>query len=149
MASTNRETVKVLCKSIITRLENQKAIEFAPRLREIVQDEVFKLVGKFIYTDEDLKVKTLEKIGAKENEMDDEEISQSTQFRTARSIVRKTFGDDELNGMYFQKSLKEIAQLINDYLMRSSHIDDVYETDDDLEKMIVEIVRKFNPANLH
>jgi hypothetical protein len=33
--------------------------------------------------------------------------------------------------------------------MRSASIDEVYETDEDLVKMIVEIVKGFNPANAH
>jgi hypothetical protein len=33
--------------------------------------------------------------------------------------------------------------------MRSSHIDDVFESDEDLEKFIVDTVRHFNPANVH
>lgn len=149
MAATTRETVKLLSKSIINRLENNKAIEFAPRLRQVIQDEIYSLIGPFILTEQDLNEKTLEKIGAKIEEIEEMEAAQNTQFRTARSVVRKSFGDDELNGLYFQKSLKQIAGIISAYYMRSSHIDDVYETDEDLEQMIVDIIRNFNPANLH
>ena len=55
MATTKRETVRILCKSIVTRLENRKAIQFPPRLRQVVQDEVFGMIGPSIYTDEDLR----------------------------------------------------------------------------------------------
>jgi hypothetical protein len=64
-------------------------------------------------------------------------------------MIREGFGDDELNGFYFLKPLKFVAGSIVSYLMRSSSIDEVYETDEDLEKMIVEIVKTFNPANAH
>jgi hypothetical protein len=33
--------------------------------------------------------------------------------------------------------------------MRSSHIDDVFETDEVLQKQIVEIVQKFGPNDMH
>jgi hypothetical protein len=38
-----------------------------------------------------------------------------------------------------------VAQAIVDYLMRSSHIDDVYETDEELEQQILQIVQEFVP----
>lgn len=147
--STQRETVRLLCKSIITRLENDKAIQFPPRLRQIVQDEVFGLVGPYIMTDEDLRTKALAKIGAKSELLQDSQFSESDQFKAAKAVVRAGFGDDELNGFYFQRPLKAVANVIAQYLMRSSHIDDVYETDDVIEHQIIETVKKFNPADLH
>jgi hypothetical protein len=147
--STKKETVRQLCKSIITRLENNKSIAFPVRLRQIVQDEVYGLVGPYILTDEDLRERTLARIGAKAELLADSKFTDSDQYKAAKAVVRSTFGDDELNGFFFQKPLKTVAQTIAQYLMRSSHIDDVYETDDDLEKQIVETVQKFDPAQLH
>ena len=147
--STGRDTVRLLCKSIITRLENRKSIAFPPRLRSIVQEEVFNLVGPYIMTDEDIRERALAKMGAKAESLGETGLAESDQFRTAKALVRSTLGDDELNGFYFQKSLKSVAQSVAEYLMRSSHIDDVYETDEDLERQIVEVIKKFNPADLH
>lgn len=147
--ATRKESVKLLCKSILNRLENQKSIAFAPRLRQIIQDEVHQLVGPAIYTDEDLREKALSKVGARAEMLADSKFSDSEQFRAAKAVVRQSFGDDELNGFYFQKPLKQIAGMIAAYFMRSSHIDDVYETDEDLERNIVDSVKKFNPAELH
>ena len=146
---TQRDTVRLLCKSIVTRLENNKAITFPPRLRQIVQDELFGLVGPYIMTDQDIKEKAVARMGAKAESLSETGLAESDQFKAAKAVVRGTLGEDELNGFYFQKSLKEIASQIVQYLMRSSHIDDVYETDEDLEKQIVEVVKKFNPADLH
>ncbi len=147
--ATQRETARLLCKSIITRLENRKSIAFPPRLRQVIQDEVFGLVGPYIMTEEDLREKALAKIGAKADVLKDTQFTESEQFRTAKAMVRATFGDDELNGFFFLKPLKFVARTIAEYFMRSSHIDDVFETDDDLERQIVEVVQKFNPADLH
>ncbi len=147
--ATQKETLRLLCKSIVIRLENLKSISFPARLRQIVQDEVFGLIGPFIYTDEDLREKTLAKVGAKAEMLQDSAFTDTDQYRAAKAVVRSTFGHDELNGFYFQKPPKMIASTIVQYLMRSSHIDDVYETDEDLEHQIVDIVKKFNPAELH
>jgi hypothetical protein len=147
--ATQKETLRLLCKSIINRLENNKCISFPPRLRQIVQDEIFGLVGPFVMTDEDLRERTLAKMGAKAELLQDSEFTESDQYRAARAVVRNSFGMDELNGFYFQKPPKVIANTIVQYLMRSSHIDDVYESDEELEHKIVEVVQKFNPAELH
>lgn len=148
-APTTRDTVRLLCKSIITRLENRKAIEFPPRLRSIVQDEVYGLVGPYIFTDEDLRERTLAKMGARADLLQDSAFTESEQYRAAKAVIRSGFGDDELNGFYFQKPVKTVADTIVKYLMRSSHIDDVYEMDEDLERQIVETIQKFKAEDQH
>lgn len=147
--ATTHETLGLLCKSIITRLENRKAITFPPRLRQIVQDEVQHLVSPMIFTEQDLRERTLAKIGASAEALSDAQFTDSDKYKSAKAVVRAGFGDDELHGFYFQKPLKTVAETIAQYLMRSSHIDDVYETDEDLIKGIVEFIQKFDPANVH
>jgi hypothetical protein len=149
MMATQRETVRLLCKSILNRLENQKAIQFAPRLRQIVQDEMFALVGPYILTDQDIRERAFARIGAKAEALSESSATETDQYRAAKAVIREQVGDDELNGFYFQKPVKTLALSIVEYLMRSSHIDDVYESDDELEKRIVETVRHFDVTALH
>lgn len=146
--ATSRETVRLLCKSIINRLENRKAISFPPRLRQIVQDELYDLVGPYILTEGDLREKTLAKVGSKTEALQDSKFSESEQYKAAKAIVKSTFGDDELNGFFFQKPLKQVAGSVAQYLMRSSHIDDVYESDEELEHQIVDVVKGFDANEL-
>lgn len=147
--TTTRESVRLLCKSIVTRLENRKSISFPPRLRQIVADEVFDLVGPYIVSEQDIRERALAKVGARAELLQDTQFTDSEQYRTAKALVKSSLGDDELNGFYFQKPLKTVAGSIASYLMRSSHIDDVYESDEDLEKQIVETVQGFNLADVH
>lgn len=146
---TRTETVRLLCKSIITRLENQKAITFPVRLRQIVQEEVFGLISPFIFTEEDLRQKALAKMGAQVEALEGSKFTESDQYQAARAVVRRSFGDDELNGLYFQKPVKVIAGTVVSYLMRSSHIEDVYESDEDLERQIVDVIKRFDESALH
>ena len=149
MAATKRETVKLLCKSIITRLENKETIQFPPRLRQVVADEVFGLVGPSIITEEEIREKTLARMGARGEALAETGLAESDQYKTAKKMVREQLGDDEMNGFFFQKSVKAIAQIISAYLMRSSHIDDVFEEDAELERQIVETIQKFDAAQAH
>ena len=147
--ATSKETVRLLCKSIMNRLENQKSISFPPRLRQVVQDEVFGLVGPSIVSEEELRERTVAKVGANAETLRDSKFTESEQYKTAKSVIRGTLGDDELHGLYFQKPLKLIASTIAQYLMRSSHIDDVYESDEDLEQQIVEVIKGFKEEDVH
>jgi len=146
---TNRDSVRQMLQSVLTRLENQKSIQYPPRLRQIIVDEVYNLCGPAIMTEQDLRDKTHAKLGAKTEELADSAFTESDKYKAAKSVVRSTFGDDELNGFYFQRPIKNIAQVLREYLLRSSHIDDVYESDEDLEKQIVEFIKKFRPDQVH
>jgi hypothetical protein len=147
--STRKDSVRLLCKSIVTKLENKKSISFPPRLRQIVQDEIQHLVGPYILTEEDLRERALAKVGGKADLLNDSNFTEGDAFKAAKAVVRSTFGDDELNGFFFQKPLRTIAKTMSEYFMRSSHIDDVYETDEDLEKQIVETIQKFDLSEVH
>lgn len=146
---TRKENVLVLCKSIVTKLENSKSIAFPPRLRNVVAEEVFGLVSPYIMTDEDMKEKAIVKLGANAEKVAEANFTESEAFKAAKKMVRESFGDDELNGFYFLKPLKSVSGMIVSYLMRSASIDEVYETDEDLSKMIVDIVKNFSPTNAH
>lgn len=149
MIPTKKEHVKILCKTIVTKLENQKSISFPPRLRHIVFEEVHQLIGPYIMSEEDLRERSLQKVGAKVEAIEDAQFSESDAYKAAKAIVKNSFGDDVLNGFYFLKPLKQVSLMIVGYLMRSPSIDEVYETDEDLEKMIVEWTKGFNPQNLN
>lgn len=148
-AYTKRESVRLLCKSILNRLENDGSIAFPPRLRQVIQDEMFDLVGPYIWTDEDLREKTVQKMGARPEMLQNSEFSDSEQFRAARAVVKSSFGDDELNGFYFQKPVKTVAESLVGYMMRSSKIEEVFEEDANLEKHIVDVIKRFDLKQLH
>jgi hypothetical protein len=88
-------------------------------------------------------------MGASKETLSDSASTETDQFRAAKAVVRSGFGDDELNGLYFQKPLKVVAGMITQYFMRSSNIDEVYESDDDIEKKIVEMVQRFKESDMH
>ncbi|NDD92761.1 hypothetical protein EBZ37_11820, partial [bacterium] len=93
--------------------------------------------------------RALAKMGAKAEQLQETSFTESDQFKAAKALVKAGLGDDVLNGFYFQRPLKTIAESIVAYLMRSSHIDDVFESDEELERQLVEIVQKFDPKELH
>ena len=144
--NTTRETVKLLCKNLLTRLRNNNAIDYNAEVRLALEDQLVERIGAAILTEEDLRSRALDMIGLSSEHVSDEEIGESEKFKTAKGIIRKDLGDDVLNGFYFQKTLKQIAEDVVLFLMENSQIDEVYEADDELERRIVDIVRRFDPA---
>lgn len=149
MKPTNRESVRSLARLILSRLENLKAIAYAPQARESLRDKLLAIMGQSILTEQDLHEKTLETIGAKADDLNESQHTESAQYRTAKSIVRKSFGDDQLNGFYFQKPMRNIAKDICRFLMETSEIEDVFETDDQLEQLIVGVIKQFDEGKMH
>ena len=149
MPDTTRDTVRILLQTVITRLENQKAIHVEAQKRQDLVREAVQSLGTGILTEEDIRNKTLHELGAKGDELVDIDFTQSQQYRTARSLIRKQFGENELKGMYYQKTLRELAKDLSGFLMTSPNIEEVFETDDNLEKTIIQVIHRFNPEELH
>ncbi len=144
MKTTNSESVKNLAKSILTRLENQKSILINPVARDQLRTELYSIIQPAVVTEQDLHEQTLSRIGSSGEQLEGTDITESAQYRAAKSVVRKEMGDDQLNGFYFKKNLKQIAIDIRKHLMSAAQVEEVYETDDDLEQMIVEVIKRFN-----
>ena len=149
MLKTTRDTVRQLFQVILSRLSTKGAIQVEAEKRDDAVDALVQEVGSFILTEEDLRDKALESIGKLDQGIDEFDAAQGEQYRAARAVIRKQFGDDVLNGLYFQEPLKSIGESVITYLLNSDHIEEVYDSDDMLLKKIVDIVRKFRPENLH
>ena len=149
MPDTTRDTVRILLQTVMTRLENQKAISVETQKRQDLVREAVESLGRGILTEEDIRNKTLVELGAKGDELVDIDFTQSQQYRTARSLIRKQFGENELKGMYYQKTLRELAKELSGFLMTSPNVEEVFESDDALEKAIIQVIHRFNPEELH
>ena len=143
--STTRETVHNLCQSIMTRLENKGAIEFDVSRRKEVYDAVNALLSPYIVSDQDIRERALETLGEHRDALSDFEFVESERFRTAKRLVRKQLGDDELHGLFFQETVKNIAARLREFLLSDALIDEVFEDDQVLDQLIVDAIKEFRP----
>ena len=146
---TSKDTVKVLSKSVLIRLENQKIIELDPSVRQTVVSEIYDVLKNLILTEQDIREQALEKIGESSNLLNDIDLNDNVKYKAARASVKNSFGDDVLNGMYFQKNLRDISKILISYFMKSDYIDEVFETDEEIEKKIISIIKHFDPSKVH
>lgn len=146
---TTRETLKHLGQNLLSRLENRKQIEFTAQARVQLRDEVYRLLSPYVLTEEDLTERTRETIGSSQAELEAIAASDTEKYQAAKRLLRERFGDDVLHGFYFQKPLKDLGRLVAKFLMDSALVEEVYASDDDLQREIVEGFQKFNPDHLH
>jgi hypothetical protein len=146
---TRKDTVRLLCKHLISRLEHQGAIEFSPRVRQGVQDELWGKLASVVLTDEDFREKALAKIGGQTEAIQESALTETEAFRTARTMIKRELGQEELNGFYFQMPIRSVATEVRKYLMSSNLVEDVFESDEDLERKVVEMIQRFKPEDMH
>jgi hypothetical protein len=149
MSRTNRETLRALLKTTLARLENDQAILVPAHLRLKALDEMEKQFKTVIFTEQDLHESTVTKMGKFAEVLSENELTENEQFKTAKAMLRKEWGENELHGIFYRKSLKDIAREMTHWVMTNPQVEDVFESDDVLEKKIVEVFQRFNPKNLH
>lgn len=146
---TNRDTVKALLKFVLTRLENLKAITLLPEKRLSALAYFERAMELEILTEQDIHDRTVVRMGANAEALNESEFTETDKYRTARALIRKELGENELNGLYFQKNLKTVSQEITGLLMDCPDVEEVFESDAVIEKAIVEVLQKFDPKNQH
>jgi hypothetical protein len=148
-AYTTKETVKLLFKSIITRLENKKLVMFMPQKRNDIVDEAYGVLAPFVLSEEDLRELAMSKMKSNSSALSESGASESQQFRTAKSMLKEPLTENEMNGFYFQESLKSVSDRVSAFLMKSKNIEDVFGSDEEIGLAVVDIIKKFNPRDLH
>ena len=146
---TKKEHVKVLAKNVVTRLEQDEAIVLNPRNRQIVYQDLFLKLEPMILTDEEIRDKIISQLGLKAEELGETGYTENDQYRAAKSVMMNKLGENAVSGLYYQRPVKMVAQEIGAFLMNHSQVEDVFSSDDELEKAIVDYLKKFNPEQLH
>jgi hypothetical protein len=146
---TKKEHVKVLAKNVVSRLEQDQSILLNPRTRQNVYQDLYLKLAQFVLTDEEIRERTLKEIGLKAEELSESAYTESDQYRAAKGIIMGKLGENAVMGLYYQQPVRNVAQLIGKFLMSHDHVEDVFPSDEELEKAIVDFLKKFNPDQLH
>lgn len=146
---TNQETIKLLAQSVIKRLESQKMIAIIREQRGDLTEDLAKALSSYILTQEDMEKSVLDSIGEKNEELDDLRLSGGEAYRTVKQSWLSKYGENEVDGLYFQEPVKYTAGRIITYLMKSSFVDEVFADDLSLERMIVGTIGSFRRSKLH
>ena len=146
---TKKEHIKVLAKNVVTRLEQDEAIALNPRTRQIVYQDLFLKLEGMILTDDDIREKVISQMGLKAEELGETGYTENDQYRAAKSVILNKLGENAVMGLYYQRPVKMVAQEIGHFLMNHGQVEDVFPSDEELEKTIVDFLKRFNPEQLH
>ncbi|NUM88870.1 MAG: DUF507 family protein [Bdellovibrionales bacterium] len=146
---TNFESIKLLCQSVARRLEQAGMIAIDREKRGDLVDSFAQAMSKHILTQEDMETTVLSSIGEKNEELDDLRLSGGEAYRTLKQSWMSKYGENEVDGLYFQEPIKYIAARMIGWLMKSPFVEEVFEEDAVLEKAIVQTIGSFRRSKLH
>jgi hypothetical protein len=146
---TNFETIKLLAQSVVRRLETQKMIAIVREQRAELSDDLAQYLSPFILTQEDMEKNVMGSIGEKNEVLDELRLSGGEAYRTLKQTWLSRYGENEVDGLYFQEPVKYTADRLIKYLMKSNFVDEVFADDLTLERAIVQTIGTFRRAKLH
>jgi hypothetical protein len=146
---TNFETIKLLSQSVIRRLESQKMIAIIREQRNELCEELATFLSPHILTQEDMEKNVMDNIGEKNEMLDELRLSGGEAYRTLKQSWLTKYGENEVDGLYFQEPVKYTADRVIQFLMKSKFIDEVFAEDLLLERTIVGVIAGFRRAKLH
>lgn len=146
---TNFETIRLLSQSVIRKLESSKMIAIDREKRNELTEDLAKKMSSVVMTQEDMENNVLGSIGEKNEELDDLRLSGGEAYRTLRQSWLSKYGENEVDGLYFQEPIKYTAGRVIDFLMKAEFVDEVFADDLSLERTIVHTIGNFRRAKLH
>ena len=146
---TKKEHIRVLAENVVSRLEQDESIALNPRTRQMVYQDLFSKISPYILSDEEVREKILSQLGQKADELSDSGSAESDQFKAAKAVLMNKVGENAVHGLYYQIPVKNVAVLVVQFLMSHNQVEEVYLSDDELEKSIVDFFKKFDPSQLH
>jgi hypothetical protein len=98
---------------------------------------------------EDMEKNVLGSIGEKNEMLDELRLSGGEAYRTLKQSWLSRYGENEVDGLYFQEPVKYTADRVIKYLMKSKYVDEVFAEDLVLERTIVATIAGFLRSKLH
>ena len=145
---TNYETIKLLAQSVIRRLESQKMIAIIREQRNELNEDLARFLAPHILTQEDMEKSVLDSIGEKNEMLDELRLSGGEAYRTLKQSWLSRYGENEVDGLYFQEPVKYTDRLIQ-FFLKSKFVDEVFAEDLVLERTIVATIAGFRRSKLH
>lgn len=146
--TTNHTSLKTLAKSILNRLENKKIIVFNVKERGELQEDLFRKLSKFVLTEEDLNNQVRAQVATASEAISDQHILESDAFKSQKRALKARMGENELHGFYFQDTLRGICGRVCKFLFESPFVEDVFESDDVIQKLVMETIQSFDESKI-
>lgn len=146
--NTNQTSLKTLAKSILNRLENNKYIVFNPKERGDLQEDLYRKLSKFILTEEDITNQVRAQVAQNAEAISEQNLTETEAFQSQKRALKSRMGDNELHGFYFQDTLRGICIKVGKFLFDSPFVEDVFESDEAIHKLVMETIQNFDETKM-
>ena len=146
---TDFESLKLLASFTINHLKENSIIDFNIDDRMGLIDSLATELGVSFSTDEDIRDQALEEVEEKlGSDAITEDITESEVYNHARKEIIKSFNGENIGGLYLVESLHQVAVRVNQFLLQSDLIEEVYRTDEEIVNFVVSRVRNFSTKRM-
>ncbi|MGZ3693736.1 MAG: hypothetical protein ACXWQO_06020, partial [Bdellovibrionota bacterium] len=112
-------------------------------------DDLANFLAPHVLTQEDMEKNVLGSIGEKNEMLDELRLSGGEAYRTLKQSWLSRYGENEVDGLYFQEPVKYTADRLIQYFMKSKFVEEVFAEDLVLERTIVGTIAGFRRSKLH
>ena len=148
MAFTNEHSLRTLCNVLLTRLEKGNYILFNPRDRNQVREELYETMKGVMLTEDDLIEIARDAISGKAQDIADQNITETDAFKMKKKDIKADFSDNQVAGFYLTGSLREVAGKVGPFLFSCKYIEDVFESDEAIQRMVQESILNFDESKI-
>lgn len=146
--TTNHTSLKNLAKSILNKLENRKFIVFDPKKRGELQQELYERLGCLIITEEDINNEVRGQVASVSDAINDENITETDAYQSQKRAIKSRLSENEVQGFYLKEMLRDVCADCVKFLFDSSYVEDVFESDEVLQKLIMETIQAFDESKI-
>jgi hypothetical protein len=142
---TDFETLKSLASYTINHLKDDEIIDFNITTRLNLIDAMATEFGVSFATDEDIREQALEEVEEKMGPGSlTDDITESEVYNHARKEIIKSFNGENIGGLYLVESLHQVALRMNQFMLNSDLIEDIYGTDEEIVSYLIGRIRNFS-----
>ena len=145
---TNENSLRILSKVIVGKLENAKMIEFNPANRNDLREAFYRLLNNFMLTEQGLVNQVRGEIEAKMGKISDAELTQTEAFKMRKRALKEQYEDNKIVGFYLKTSLKDLATKAGDFFLRNSLVEEVFADDDEMRKLVLTSISTFDESKV-
>jgi len=142
---TDFETLKALAAYTVNYLKEASIIDFNMTQRLELIEAMATEMGVSFATDEDIKDQALEEVEEKMGPDNiPEDVTESEIYNHARKEIIKSFNGENIGGLYLVESLHQVAVRLNEFLLNSALVEDVFGTDEEIVSFLIGKLRGFS-----
>lgn len=145
---TDNQTIILLVQQIIKRLESNRHIAIIRDQRDSLVEQTATAIRPLVLTHEDMENEVMGNLETKTEELEQLRLSGGEAYRTVRQRWLAKHGEHEVDGLYFQKPIKYIAESIIKFFFSCDLVDEIFAEDNVLLKTIVATIGSFRRSKL-